>query len=313
MALPRIVFAGTPAFACPALQVVLRHTRPAAVLTQPDRPAGRGRKLQASPVKQLARAHDIPVLQPASLREPAAQAALAAVEPGLIITAAYGLLLPRAVLEGPAHGCWNLHASLLPRWRGASPIQQAILAGDFETGVSLMQLDAGMDTGPVRMTEATAIGEHETAGELHDRLADIAAELLDRALTLLATGHLPEARPQDDAHATRAPRIQRDDARIDWQQPALQLDRQVRAYQPWPIAWGELAGHDVRIHQARPVAAVAGVASGQIDPQAAAARTLVVACGDGALAIERLQEPGRRPVTGADWLNAHPDASLRHA
>ncbi|NBB93224.1 MAG: methionyl-tRNA formyltransferase [Gammaproteobacteria bacterium] len=300
----RILFAGTPAFAVPALEaLVARHEwRPLAVLTQPDRAAGRGRKLRFGPVKQLALDAGLDVLQPPSLKSAEAQSALARYRPELLVTAAYGLLLPRQVLEMPVLGCWNLHASLLPRWRGASPINQAVLAGDAETGVSLMEMETGLDTGPVLLERAVSIADGETAGNLHDRLAKLAAEVLVEALDALEAGRLPPARAQDDARATHAPLIAKSDAEIDWRASAARIDRMVRAYQPWPVAWGSLGGASgVRIHRARP-------AAGRGEPGEIlrdAGGRLLVACGEGALEILELQMPGRKRVRARDWLNAH--------
>jgi len=298
----RIVFAGTPGFAVPALGALIDSAawRPVAVLTQPDRGAGRGRKMRFGPVKQVAVDAGIPVLQPTSLRQPDAQAIVAEHRPELLVTAAYGLLLPRAVLDMPALGCWNLHASLLPRWRGASPINQAILAGDAETGISLMQMAAGLDTGPVILQRATPIGPAETAGELHDRLAAMAAEVIVEGIGRLEDGSLPPAGPQDDALATHAPLIRKSDAEIDWQSPAVEIDRMVRAYQPWPVAWGSLDGTDgIRIQRARPVEGSGPPGSILDEPG-----RLVVACGEDALEILELQAPGRKRLGTRDWLNA---------
>lgn len=299
----RIVFAGTPAFAVPALRQLIESAawRPEAVLTQPDRGAGRGRKLRPGPVKQLAVEAGIPVLQPTSLRQPESQAALAGYRPDLLVTAAYGLLLPRQVLDMPSHGCWNLHASLLPRWRGASPINQAILAGDAETGISLMQMDVGLDTGPVMLQRAMAIESGQTAGELHDRLAVLAGELLVEALGQLEAGNLPAARAQDESRATHAPLIDKNDARLDWQRPADELARMVWAYHPWPVAFGEIEGADWRIHSAR--AGEGAAAPGQLLPERGP-ETVAVGCGDGVLEILKLQAPGRKPVAARDWFNA---------
>lgn len=299
----RIVFAGTPAFAVPALRALIESAawRPVAVMTQPDRGAGRGRKLRFGPVKQLAVDAGIDVLQPRTLKQADAQAALAQCRPDLLVTAAYGLLLPRAVLDLPAHGCWNLHASLLPRWRGASPINQAILAGDSETGVSLMQMDAGLDTGPVIDQRSTPVGRDETAGELHDRLAELSAELLIDALGRLDAGSLPPARAQDEARATHAPLIDKADAHLDWNLPAGDLARMVRAYHPWPVAFGEIAGATWRIHRAR-------AAEGRASPGELLAErgpeVVAVGCGEGVLEISRLQGAGRKPVAARDWFNA---------
>ncbi len=304
----RLVFAGTPDFAVPALKaLVANHPwRPLAVLTQPDRPAGRGRKLKVGPVKQVAIDAGIEVLQPTSLKSIESREMLLGLEPDLLVTAAYGLLLPPNVLEIPKYGCWNLHASLLPRWRGASPINQAILHGDDRTGVSLMQMDEGLDTGPVLMSRSTAIGAEESAGELHDRLAGLAAELLVAALSSLEAGNLPDAVVQDDGLATHAPLIDKSDARLDWHQPAVELARMVRAYHPWPVAFAELYGMEFRIHRARPVSGI-NAAPGSLIRDHDNRDAIVVACGSGALQILELQAPGRKRVTARDWLNSHPD------
>ncbi|AKS40702.1 methionyl-tRNA formyltransferase [Wenzhouxiangella marina] len=303
----RTIFAGTPEFAVPALRALIDSPhRPMAVLCQPDRPAGRGRKLRFGPVKACALEAGIEVLQPASLKSEDAQRPLRELRPDIIITAAYGLLLPRAVLELPVHGCWNLHASLLPRWRGASPINQAVLAGDVETGMSLMQMDVGLDTGPVLLQSATPIGPDESAGELHDRLAPMAADLLLDGLKRLVEGSLPEPQPQDDALATHAPLIQREDARLDWSRPAVDLARQVRAYNPWPVAFGDIEGLSCRIFEARAIEQISAE-PGRLIRGAGEGREIVVACGQGALAIASLQAPGRKRVSARDWLNGHPD------
>ena len=304
----RIVFAGTPEFACPALAALISRQRPMAVLTQPDRPAGRGRRLVASPVKRLAAEAGIKVLQPDSLKPADVHQALSALKPDLLVTAAYGLLLPRKVLDLPALGCWNLHASLLPRWRGASPIQQAILAGDSRTGITLMKMDAGLDTGDMLMRAETAIDPRETAGELHDRLAEMSAALLIDALDHLDAGTLPQPTPQDDALATSAPLIRKTDALIDWRLDAWTLERQVRAYNPWPVSYGEIKGAPVRIFRARASdASAAGATPGALLPGANRGEGIPIACGQGVLEILELQAPGRKRVSAAQWLNAHPD------
>ncbi len=303
----KTVFAGTPEFAVPALSALIESEhKPLAVLTQPDRGAGRGRKLRFGPVKQLAMDAGIEVLQPPSLRPAGSEDALAEIKPDLLITAAYGLLLPPKVLELPAHGCWNLHASLLPRWRGASPINQAILAGDEETGISLMQMDVGLDTGPVLLQAATPIDDVESAGELHDRLAQMAASVLLSALDQLVSGSLPAASPQNEALATHAPLIDKADARLDWTRPADQLARQVRAYNPWPIAFGEIAGQPCRVFRAAPRSELAG-RPGELLRGTGQKDRISVACGQGALDIFELQAPNRKRVSARDWLNAHPD------
>lgn len=306
------MFAGTPEFACPSLAALIQYNRPIAVMTQPDRPAGRGRRLTASPVKQLACEAGIEVLQPASLKTEHAVARLASLRPHLLVTAAYGLLLPKPVLELPQLGCWNLHASLLPRWRGASPIQQAILAGDARTGITLMQMDTGLDTGDVLATVETVIGADESAGELHDRLAKMAGDLLVERLQQLRDGTLPDPVPQDDPGATHAPLIRKADAAIDWSRDADAIARQVRAYNPWPVAHAEVAGTSLRIFRARahrtetedrkPGALITETAAERGHPD-----SIRVACGRGVLEILELQAPGRKRVSSAQWLNAHPD------
>lgn len=299
----RILFAGTPAFAAPALQVLIRNPRwcPVAVLTQPDRAAGRGRKLRIGPIKQLALDAGLPVLQPSSLKSAGIQSELAELQPDLLVTAAYGLLLPPAVLDLPRHGCWNLHASLLPRWRGASPIHQTILAGDAQSGISLMQMDVGLDTGPVLLQRALDVGPEETTGQLHDRLAPLAAELLTEGLQALEQGKLPPARPQDESLACHAPLISKADAELDWQQDAEALARQVRGYHPWPVAQADIDGQRWRIHQAR-------AAAGQARPGALLPErgpdVVAIGCGRGVLEILQLQEAGRKPVQARDWHNA---------
>ena len=304
----RLVFAGTPDFALASLQALVAAGRtPVAVLTQPDRPAGRGKKLTASPVKRYALDQGIPVLQPESLRDAAAAAELAALQPDLLIVAAYGLILPQEVLDIPTHGCLNVHASVLPRWRGAAPIQAAILAGDATTGVSLMSMTAGLDCGPVYHIEEIAIGETETAGELHDRLAGLGGETLVAHLDAIIAGDV-EAVEQDDTAANYAPKIAKEDARIDWSLPADEIARRIRAYNPFPGAFcflspvggpsgpNELAAKaaptEVRIKIWR-----ASLIDGAGDPGTILQydrEAIVVACGDGALKLEELQLPGKR-------------------
>lgn len=303
----RLLFAGTPDFAVPALQALIRSGRPPlAVLTQPDRVAGRGRQLKASPIKQLAIEYAIPVVQPERLRGADVLAELSAFQPDLLITAAYGLILPKSVLDLPIHGCWNLHASLLPRWRGASPINQAILHGDASTGISLMQMDVGLDTGPVLATAATAIGADETAGELHDRLAPMAAELLLDSLERLEDGSLSPAQAQDSSLATHAPLISKADGVMDWRRPATELARQIRAYNPWPVAQAQLAGESLRIFRAH-VGADVDEPAGTLIRGQGRRDAIIVACGQGSLEISELQLAGRARVSATDWLNARPD------
>lgn len=304
----RIVFAGTPEFACPSLAALLEHNPPVAVLTQPDRPSGRGRKLTWSPVKRLAVEAGLKVLQPASLKIEDTVENLTSLRPDLLVTAAYGLLLPKRVLELPRLGCWNLHASLLPRWRGASPIQQAILAGDAKTGITLMQMDTGLDTGDMLATAETDIGDEETAGELQDRLAGMAADLLAATLRQRLDDSLPDPVPQDNLRATHAPLIRKSDAAIDWSQDAVALARQVRAYNPWPVAYGEVADVALRIFRARAQPSdAANAKAGALITGAGHPDSIRVVCGRGVLEILELQAPGRKRVAAAQWLNSHPD------
>ena len=296
----RLVFAGTPDFALASLRALVAAGRtPVAVLTQPDRPAGRGKKLTASPVKRYALDQGIPVLQPESLRDAAAAAELAALQPDLLIVAAYGLILPQEVLDIPTHGCLNVHASVLPRWRGAAPIQAAILAGDATTGVSLMSMTAGLDCGPVYHIEEIAIGETETAGELHDRLAGLGGETLVAHLDAIIAGDV-EAVEQDDTAANYAPKIAKEDARIDWSLPADEIARRIRAYNPFPGAF-TFAGGESNVGGGLPATRLkiwrASLIDGAGDPGTILQydrEAIVVACGDGALKLDELQLPGKR-------------------
>jgi len=297
----RVLFAGTPGFALASLTALVEAgTRPVAVLTQPDRPAGRGRKLTGSPVRRYAEQHGIDVMTPTSLRDESVQQSLAALQPDLMIVAAYGLILPQAVLDLPRLGCLNVHASLLPRWRGAAPIQAAILAGDRRTGISLMAMEAGLDTGPVYASRAIDIGTDETAGELHDRLAALGGAMLVEYLPAILDGSLGPA-PQDENASTYAPKIGKQDARLDWQQDAAALARRVRAFNPVPGAWFELDGQRIRCWRAT-VEDGDGTAPGTIVD--ADADAIVVATGDGRLSITELQRPGKRPVTAREFRGA---------
>jgi len=298
----KIVFAGTPEFAVPALRAAAQRAEVVAVYTQPDRPAGRGRGLAASPVKLEAVARGIPVLQPESLRDHDAQAALRALAPDLMVVVAYGLILPRAVLDIPVHGCWNVHASLLPRWRGAAPIQRAIEAGDPETGVCLMQMQAGLDTGPVLLSLRTPIDAEETGGQLHDRLAALGAQVLADGLGLLRAGIRPTAQPQPAQGVTYAKKLDKAEARLDWTQPAAVLARKVRAFEPWPVAEAEVGGQRLRIREATALALRHGAAPGTV--LTANRQGLDIACGEGALRLRVIQREGGRPISVADYLNA---------
>ncbi|MCC5861189.1 MAG: methionyl-tRNA formyltransferase [Gammaproteobacteria bacterium] len=297
---PRVVFAGTPEFAVPSLQSLLEDGWPVAgVLTQPDRPAGRGRRLLPSPVKRAALAAGLPVLQPVGLRDAASRAAVAALAPDLLVVAAYGLLLPQALLDLPRAGCINVHASLLPRWRGAAPIQRAILAGDRETGISIMRMVRALDAGPVYLTRALAIGEDETAGELHDRLARLGGEALLAALTGILAGTLA-AQPQPDAGVTYASKLEKDEAVLDWSQPAVALARRVRAFNPWPVAETRLDGARVRIWRARVLNHDEQASPGTL--RVDGGRRVRAATGEGWLELLELQWPGKRVLAAAEAL-----------
>jgi methionyl-tRNA formyltransferase len=307
----RIAFAGTPEFALPALEALAASGhRLVGVLTQPDRPAGRGRSLKASPVKQRALALGLPLAQPQRLSGEADWRSLRDWDAELLVVVAYGLLLPRAVLDLPRLGCLNIHASLLPRWRGAAPIQRAILAGDAETGVTIMQLDAGLDTGPTYAQQAVAIGPDMSGAELQALLAERGAQLLLQVVASLSEG-TATARAQPPLGASYAPKLEKREALIDWAATASYIARQVRAFDPWPVAQTLMRGGLLKIWQAQARAAskhpgaVPGSVLGFEDGR------LLVACGEGQLAIERLQCAGRRVVGAADFVHAHPIAGLR--
>ncbi|MCG8043291.1 MAG: methionyl-tRNA formyltransferase [Candidatus Thiodiazotropha endolucinida] len=299
----KIIFAGTPDFAASALQALLTtEHRVVAVYTQPDRPAGRGRKVQFSPVKQLAVEHDLEVFQPKTLKDPQAQQILAQHQADLMVVVAYGLLLPQAVLDTPRLGCINIHASLLPRWRGAAPIQRAILAGDETSGVTIMQMEAGLDTGPMLSICSTPIDAKETGGSLHDRLAELGSAALIEVLPGLSEGSV-EAIPQDDSQANYASKLDKEEARIDWSQSAVQIDRQVRAFNPWPVAHCLYGDKVMRVWNSEVVSADGSASPGQV---VATGKTgFDVATGEGVLRISQLQMPGKRAMSAGDFLNAH--------
>ena len=301
----RIVFAGTPEFAVPCLRAAANKAEVVAVYTQPDRPAGRGRGLTPSPVKLEAVQRGIPVLQPENFKSALSKRALRALKPDLMVVVAYGLILPQSVLDIPLHGCWNVHASLWPRWRGAAPIQRAIEAGDSETGVCLMQMEKGLDTGPVLLAQALEIGADETGGQLHDRLSALGAQVLADALGLLrATIALPP-HPQPDAGVTYAHKIDKAEARLDWMQPAVALANKVRAFNPWPVAEAQLAGERVRIHGAVAIDEAHAAVPGSV--LRAGRDGIDIACGEGVLRIRVLQREGGKAITAADYLNARRD------
>jgi methionyl-tRNA formyltransferase len=300
----RVVFAGTPGFAVPCLRAAAERGEVVAVYTQPDRPAGRGRQLAPSPVKIEALARGLPVFQPENFKSAEAREALRALQPDLIVVVAYGLILPQSVLDIPRLGCWNVHASLLPRWRGAAPIQRAIEAGDTESGVCLMQMEKGLDTGPVLLSLATPITPEDTGGSLHDRLATLGAEVLADGLKLVRAGMRPVPQPQPADGVTYARKLDKAEARLDWSLPAEVLANRVRAFDPWPVAEAELAGERVRIHAARALDIDSGREPGTL--LAATRDGLDVACGRGSLRLLRVQREGGRPVAIADYLNARP-------
>lgn len=297
----KIIFAGTPHFAATALQKLLEDKYcVVAVLTQPDRPAGRGMKMVASPVKQLAERHGLPVLQPPTLKSAESQQQLEALQADVMVVAAYGLLLPAEVLRIPRHGCLNIHASLLPRWRGAAPIQRAVLAGDAETGVTIMQMDVGLDTGCMLLKKSCRIGDDDTAQTLHDRLADIGAEAIVEVLAGLGSGkHTPEK--QDDTLATYAAKLTKSEAQIDWAQDAIQLQRAIRAYNPFPVAHTTLNDMPVKVWQASLSRQQVTAAPGTVlDVEKDG---IVVACGSGALRLEVLQRPNAKAMPAAQFIN----------
>jgi methionyl-tRNA formyltransferase len=302
----RVAFAGTPEFALPVLEALCAHHTVVGVLTQPDRPKGRGRKLAFGAVKAAALARGLPLAQPPTLKDAPARAALEAWAPEALVVVAYGLLLPPEVLWLPRYGCLNVHASLLPRWRGAAPIQRAILAGDAQSGVSVMQMDAGLDTGPVLLQQSYALTAAETGGSLHDALARLGAQAMLEALRGITAGTL-RAQAQPAEGATYAAKIQKSEARIDWRAAAPAIERQVRAFNPWPVAETTLAGEQLRIHAARSVAN---------DPPSASKRHengmilavqddfMLVQCGQGLLAVTEVQVAGRRPVAAREFSHS---------
>ena len=302
----RVVFAGTPEFAVPCLAACRASgAEVVAVYTQPDRPAGRGRKLAPSPVKQAALAAGLAVEQPETLKTPAAQATLAAYRPDLMVVVAYGLILPRKVLAIPRLGCWNVHASLLPRWRGAAPIQRAILAGDTATGVDLMQMEAGLDTGPVLLEKRTPISREDTGGTLHDRLAALGAEALAEGLARVLRGQPLLVAPQAAEGVLYAHKLEKAEAALDFTRPAIELERQVRAFDPWPGSDADIAGERVRVWAARAIDLAHVAAPGRV--LAAGRDGIDVACGDGALRLTAVQRAGGKRISAADYLNARPE------
>ena len=296
-----IVFMGTPDFAVPVLEALIVHHHVAGIVTQPDRPAGRSKEPRFSPVKRAALAHDIPVFQPEKIRRDEAIAELKRWQADVYIVAAFGQILPQSVLDIPAYGSLNTHASLLPRWRGAAPIQAAIRAGDRETGITIMKMDAGLDTGPILSQRALTIADDETAESLHDRLALLAAELLIETLPAYLDDRI-QPRPQDDSQATYAPMIKKEEGQIDWTQAALVIERQIRAFTPWPGTFSTWKTQPIRILRAQ-------VGSGHADPGQITERDGLTAVGtsEGLLVLQRVQLAGRKALSIDEFLRGHAD------
>jgi methionyl-tRNA formyltransferase len=308
----RLVFMGTPEFAVPGLKTLIESHEVVGVVTQPDRPAGRGQQMRPSPVKEMAQAAGLPIYQPPSLRREETAASIHAWQPDLIVVAAFGQILRPHLLNLPPLGCLNVHASLLPRWRGASPIQHAILAGDAATGISLMQMDEGLDTGPVYIKEAIPIHEDETAATLHDRLAELGATMLRQYLDEIVNGRL-HPKPQDENLATYAPLIKKEAGELNWREAAAALDRRIRAMTPWPGAFTWWDGQLLKIKTAVPVT-TAGLLSGppgQVVPgpitENGSEETAVVLTGNGGLQLHRVQQAGKREMAISDFLRGRPD------
>lgn len=298
----RILFAGTPEFALPPLQALIdEDCQIVAVLTQPDRPAGRGKQLRASPVKKLALENGLDVFQPESLKISDWQEKLASLNPDLIVVVAYGLMVPAEILAMPRLGCWNIHASLLPRWRGAAPIHRSIEAGDEQTGVCIMQMEVTLDTGPVYKRLTTPIGPADTSGILHDRLADMGARALMHCLDSVVKDELPDPEPQDDSRATYAHKLTKAEAELGWNQPAEKLQRKIRAFNPWPVAWCELNGQRLRVWQAEVVEHETDGRPGQVvvDQQ-----SLIVGTVEKSLRILEIQRAGGVRMSIEQFLNA---------
>ncbi|MGY3968707.1 methionyl-tRNA formyltransferase [Aeromonas enteropelogenes] len=301
----KLIFAGTPDFAARHLAALLSSGHEVvAVYTQPDKPAGRGQKLTASPVKELAIAHNLPIYQPASLRNEEAQAELASLGADLMVVVAYGLILPKAVLDTPRLGCINVHGSLLPRWRGAAPIQRAIWAGDAETGVTIMQMDVGLDTGAMIRKMSCPIAADETSTSLYDKLAELGPQALVDTVDAMAAGNTT-AEPQNDALANYAQKLSKEEARIDWTMDAVAIERCIRAFNPWPISWCEVAGQTIKVWQAEVIEHEHGQSAGTL--LKADKQGIDIATGKGVLRLLTLQPPGKKAMSVTDLLNSRRD------
>ena len=296
-----VVFMGTPDFAVPALKLLIQHHNVLGVVTQPDRPAGRSRQVQMSPVKQVALDAGIPVFQPEKIRRPEAIEELRQWSPDVYVVAAFGQILPQTVLDIPPHGSVNIHASLLPRWRGAAPIQAAIRAGDTETGITIMKMDAGLDTGPILRQQAIPIAPDETGQSLHDKLAALGGSLLIETLPGYLSGEI-QPQPQDDSLATLAPRIQKEEGHIDWTQPAVHIERTVRAFTPWPGTYSLWNGKQLKIHSGE-------IGEGSIEAGRVAEShgRIAIGTGDGLFLPTRVQLEGRSAVSIDDFVRGHSD------
>ena len=301
----KIIFAGTPVFAEKSLASLYNSNHQIiAVYTQPDKPAGRGKKLTMSPVKQFALAHNIPVYQPKTLRDPTVQDELRALQADVMVVAAYGLILPEAVLSTPKYGCINVHGSLLPRWRGAAPVQHAILAGDQQTGITIMQMDKGLDTGDMLLKQKIDIADNETGGSLHDKLAELGASMIMKVMDLLEQQQLTPEK-QDDSLANYASKIEKQHAEINWQASSDKIARMIRAYHPWPVAFTTMADTSVKIHSAKLTSEKSNAKPGTIIAQGK--NGLAVATGDGVLEILSMQLPGKTTLPVKDILNSKAD------
>ncbi len=299
----KVIFAGTPEFALPILEALYESPHEiCAIYTQPDRPAGRGQKMHASPIKQFALENHLPVFQPNTLRDAQTQQQIADLNADVMIVVAYGLILPSAILNAPKYGCINVHASLLPRWRGAAPIQRAILAGDTETGISIMQMDEGLDTGPVYERRSCEIRAFDTASSLHDQLAQIGAESLLNTLEKLHNG-TAHTIPQNNQFATYATKLIKNEANIQWQQSAQEIDRAIRAFNPWPVAYSTLNDQHIRIWSATPLTTATNAMPGTLIQNSK--QEIIVATGKGDLRLDYLQLPGGKSLATKDLLNAH--------